>query len=237
MKLSIACLFTVVLHAQSVLADPILYTNTESTNAISVPGQHAVVIDDVLVPIARDPSLLPLAVTSVTVVVNGTPGDRGVLGLWSYPVQPEDGSPGFGRTLIDTETVSYDGALHAVTFGNSSSVLFTVRPNFAVEPGFGLLFLGLSSGQHGAGWLWADGPDVNGPTSYTDVGGQITRFTSSGAPFPSHISFSLEVKGTPVPEPATSSLLAVGLLVGTSCRLRIRHSDGRRRSSPWAWRR
>jgi hypothetical protein len=121
----LTCLFALLLSAQCVFADPIaikriadLYSNTESTNATSVPGTHAVLIDDVLVPLARNPSNLPLAVTSVTVVVNGTPGDSGLLSLWSYPVQ-EDGSPGFARTLIDTTTVSYDGAFQPVTFGNS----------------------------------------------------------------------------------------------------------------------
>jgi hypothetical protein len=230
-KLYLACLFTVLLSGQYVFADPIgiqriahLYSNTESTSAVSVPGANSVLIDDVLVPVARNPSNLPLAITSVTVVVNGTPGDTGALSLWLYPVQRQDGSPGFARTLIGTTIVSYDGAFHPVTFGNRSNPLLTVVPNFAAAPGFGLFFLGLSSGEHGAGWLWADGPDVNQPTAYAhnlDVN-RIIRFSSSGPPFPSHISYSLDVQGTPVPEPATSSLIAIGLLVGASCRRRSR---------------
>jgi hypothetical protein len=80
--------------ADSALADPIavqiasstLYENTLDTEAATGFGgpNHNILIDDVLVPAARNPLNRPLAITSLTVLVSGTSADD-VLSLWSYP--------------------------------------------------------------------------------------------------------------------------------------------------------
>ncbi|MEN3337614.1 MAG: hypothetical protein V7647_1290 [Acidobacteriota bacterium] len=195
-----------------------LYSNTQDTRTTTGVGgtNHNVLVDDVLVPAERNPRNRPLAITAVTMLVSGVPGEAATLSLWHYPVL-SDGSPGFGRELIDTARVVFPSPLPFLraSFGNGSSPLFTVRPDFVVEPGFGLFSLGLGSSRV-VGWQWADGPDVNRATAYNHNLGvdRIFLNKSPGPPFPAHDSYFLEVQGSPVPEPATMYLVAAGLLSG-----------------------
>jgi hypothetical protein len=204
-------------------ADPIalaitsstLYENTIDTGATTGFGgpNNNILIDDVLVPAARNPLNRPLAITSVTVLVSGTSADD-VLSLWSYPVQA-DGSPGLDRALVATAQVTFDTFFKQVTFGGGSTPLFTITPDFTDEPGFGLFYIGLGSSEL-AGWQWADGPDANRATAFNHNLDVNTIFlnTSPGPPFPSHRSQFVEIQGSPIPEPATLTLLTAGLLVG-----------------------
>lgn len=149
-------LFFLALLASAVCAaaDPIslaisnaaTYSNTRDTFATSgLGGNDHVVIDDVLVPGDRNPHKWPLAITSVTVLVSPSLSPN-VFSLWNYPVK-SDGTPGLGRVLIGTANVPVGSDLVRVTFGNGSNTLFTARPVFSVEPGFGLLCIGLGAVQ------------------------------------------------------------------------------------------
>lgn len=145
----------------------VLYNNTILSGAASGFCNNCILVDDVLVPSARDPADLPLAITSATVGILGI--GSGTLSLYSFPVA-SDGSPVPTPTLIGTIFASFTGAVQTETFGNGSNTLATVEPNFTAQPGFGLLYIGF---QADADWLWANGPDANLPTSYLYNGSGI----------------------------------------------------------------
>lgn len=201
-------------------ANPItLYSNTQDTLTATGFGgtNRSVLIDDVLVPTSRNPLGRPLAITSVSVLVSGLPGEEDELSLWHYPVE-RDGTPGFARTLVDTVSVTLPSPFpfSVVRFGDGSTPLFTVSPDYSIEPGFGSLFLGIGSSGV-MDWQWADGPDVNRPSAYNhrlDID-RIFLNTSPGPPFPPHVSYYLEIEGSPVPEPSTLAQILASLLVGS----------------------
>jgi hypothetical protein len=151
---------TAMLLPSTAVSASVLYNNTILSGAATGFCNNCILVDDVLVPLARDPADLPLAVTSATVGILGN--GSGTLSLYSFPVA-SDGSPVPTPTLIDTISASFTGAIQTETFGNVSNTLVTVEPNFTAQPGFGLLYIGF---QANADWLWANGPDANLPTSY-----------------------------------------------------------------------
>ena len=184
-----------------------LYNNTIPSGPASGYCAGCVSVDDVLVPTARDPLGLPLAISQITI---GTLGIGSVaLSVYSFPVAP-DGTPAPNPTLIDSMTVDLTGQIQTVTFGNGST---TVQPNFTAQPGFGLLYIGF---QANADWIWADGPDANLPTAYLyhQDTGAIFLNTSPGPPsFPPDLSYYLSLDGTPVPEPASGAVLGAAILL------------------------
>jgi hypothetical protein len=181
---------------------------TRFCNPVNTPDH--ILVDDVLVPSSRNPFNLPLAITQVTVLVSAAPGESGTFNLWNFPVQV-DGSASLPPGFIASADVTFTSPFEEVTFGDGITTLFTVIPNFTAEPGFGLFFLGLqgSSAIPGAGWMWADGPDVNGPTAYNyDIGSNTLFLNTSPPGFPPHLSYYLAVS---VPEPSTLALLGLCL--------------------------
>lgn len=65
---------------------------------------------------------------------------------------------------------------------------------------------------------------MNNPTAYfhnLNVN-EIFVNSSPGPPFPPHRSQFMEIQATPVPEPATFSMLAAGLLVSWSSARRLK---------------
>lgn len=186
-----------------------LYNNTILSGAASGFCAGCISVDDVLVPSARDPLALPLAITRITVGTLGT--GSVVLSVYSFPVAP-DGTPAPSPTLIDSITVDLTGQIQPVTFGNGSTTLLTVQPNFTAQPGFGLLYVGF---QANADWVWANGPDANLPTAYLyhQDTGAIFLNTSPGPPFPPNVSYYLALDGTPAPEPASGAVLGAAILV------------------------
>jgi hypothetical protein len=204
-----------------------LYSNTTLTNAITgigpVGSSLGIVIDDVLVPVARDPAGLPLDLTQITVGVGGAPtappGGAITFSLWTFPVLP-DGSPGLPQQSIGTQDQTFvTGPFQNLAFGDGTSTLATVQPNLTAVPGYGLFYIGLSASAT-AGWSWANGPDFNLPTAYFYNGSTNTIYLDTPAPgFPSNESFYLQIEGTPVPEPSLWPILA-GLIAGF-CGLRF----------------
>jgi hypothetical protein len=116
-------------------------SNTVDTRATTGLGATTILIDDVLVPSTRNPLDLPLTITRATVLVHGTPEASDIFSLWSYPAQP-DGSPGLAPVLVANANITFPAgraSFQRVSFGNGSTPLFTVTPDFLAEPGFGLL--------------------------------------------------------------------------------------------------
>ena len=194
-----------------------LYNNTMLSGAASglTGGDRTIQIDDVLVPSSRDPSHLPLAINSITLDLSAAPGQSGRFSIYLFPVK-SDGTPAPNPLLLDTALVTFTSPFQLVTFGNGSVTFFTVAPNFTVQPGFGLFYIGLeASAIPAADWLWANGPDANLPTAYLDniTAGQIFLNTSPGPPFPPNVSFYVTIDGAPVPEPASIVLVGTALFV------------------------
>jgi hypothetical protein len=217
-----------LLSAATAFGDPI-YNNTILSGAGTglTGSERSIQIDDVLVPSSRNPSNLPLAINSITLELMATPGASGQFSLYLFPVK-SDGAPDPNFTLIDTKSVTFTSSVQLVTFGNGPGTLFTVDPNFAVQPGFGLFYIGLAASSiPAADWMWANGPDANLPTAYLDnlTAGQIFLNTSPGPPFPPNYSFYMAVDGSPVPEPATLLLMASGLVA----LMRVSHLHGKNR--------
>lgn len=209
MKSRFAFFAAVTLMPVATTSANVLYDNTIPSGPASGFCDGCVSVDDVLVPVARDPSALPLAITEITV---GTLGfGNTALSIYSFPVAP-DGAPAPNPALIDSMTVDLTGAVQPVTFGNGSTTLFTVKPNFTAQPGFGLLYIGFSGN---ADWVWANGPDANLPTAYLyhQDTGAIFLNTSPGPPFPPNVSYYLTLDGAPVPEPVSGAILGMAVLV------------------------
>jgi hypothetical protein len=186
-------------------------------------SDRTIQIDDVLVPSSRDPSHLPLAITSITLDLSAAPGQSGRFSIYLFPVK-SDGTPAPNSVLLDTALVTFTSPFQLVTFGNGSMTLFTVAPDFTVQPGFGLFYIGLeASSIPAADWLWANGPDANLPTAYLDniTAGQIFLNTSPGPPFPPNVSFYMKIDGTPVPGPASIVLFGTAMFVLNVLRYRL----------------
>lgn len=194
-----------------------LYNNTIPSGATSGFCTDCVLVDDVLVPSSRDPFDLPVAMTEITVGVLGA-GSTG-LSIYSFPVA-NDGTPAPSPTLINSTAVSLSGFVQPVAFGNGSTTLFTVEPNFTAQAGFGLVYIGLKADN--ADWVWANGPDANLPTAYLyhQNTGAIFLDTSPGPPFPPDVSYYLSIEGTPIPEPASIAFLGPAILLALGVRRR-----------------
>ncbi len=201
-------------------AADLLYDNTNLTQAVSGIGPLtqcgpggcmqgiSIYFDDVLVPLARDPTGAPLAIQQVTVGVGGPPGLNS-FGLWTIPVLP-NGSPALPPQQVAVANVMIGpSGTQNLTFGNGAATIFTVQPDFTADPGYGLFYIGLNSSTVGAGWLWANGPDFNLPTAYFYNGPANQLFLNTSPPgFPSNLSFAVQIQGVVVPELSSVALLA-----------------------------
>jgi hypothetical protein len=205
-----------VLLTASATFSSTIYNNTILSGAVSglISSDRTIQIDDVLVPSLRDPAHLALAVNSITFDFSGAIGQSTQFSLYLFPVK-SDGTPDPNFTLIGTTSVVFTSPFQLVTFGNGSGKLFTVNPNFTVQTGFGLFYIGVAATSNfpGAGWAWANGPDANLPTAYLDnlTAGQIFLNTS-GPPFPPNFSFYMKIDASPVPEPSALVMLGTGLV-------------------------
>ena len=144
-----SCPILILLLAARTSFGGILYNNTIDTHATSgLTGSQAyILVDDVLIPTQRDPLDLPVAITQITVLVSAAPGASGQFSMWDFPVQVNGQvvSPGLPPTLIATTQHTFTNPFEQVSFGNGSTTLFTVTPNFTADPGYGLIYLGLSA--------------------------------------------------------------------------------------------
>src|SRR6266852_3730151 len=202
-----------------------IYNNTVLSGPATglTRSDRTIQIEDVLVPSSRDSSHLPLAITSITLNLSAAPGQSGRFSIYLFPVK-SDGTPAPNPVLLDTALVTFTSPFQLVTFGNASMTLVTVAPDFTVQPGFGLFYIGLeASSIPAADWLWANGPDANVPTAYLDniSAGQIFLNTSPGPPFPPNVSFYMKIDGTPVPEPASIVLIGTAMFVLSILRYRL----------------
>ncbi len=181
------------------LAGTTIYDNTVLTGWTgSCPG--CVLVDDVLIPSSRNPLQLPIAIRSITIGAVGV-GQVG-FSIYSFSVN-SDGTPAPDPVLIDEKVVTLTGVgpFEEVTFGDGLSTLFTVRPNFSVQAGFGVLYLGLGATPP-VGWADADGPDINLPTEfvYNPLTHSIVQIIP---PDPMVLSGYIRIDGTPLPEPVS----------------------------------
>lgn len=210
-NLKIVILTGMILSAGTALSNTI-YDNTTLTGAgTSISSNEIIILDDVLVPSSRDPSHVPISIKSITVDVGGAVGQSGQFSIYLFPVN-SNGVPDGAPVLINTTFATFTSPSQLVTFGSGASTLFTVNPNFTAKPGFGLFYLGLVSSSIGAGWQWANGPDMNLPTaySYQISSGNFVLLTSGGPPFPPNFSTYISIAGAPVPEPSTVFLFGTG---------------------------
>jgi len=209
-------------------ADPIslFYANTDLTGPATSVAHPFVVIDDVLIPTALDPARRPLAITRVG--IRGRVFSDTALELWNYT--PTDGAPAAASArLVSRQPVPLlpSLSLQNVSFGSGSKTLFTASPDFSVVPGFGLLFIGLSTDPLPTGtgfpqWAWANGPSENRSTAFLHLReqGTMLELKSPGDPFPPNFSLWMTVEGSvapgPTPEPATLALLGIGCAAAAS---------------------
>jgi len=212
-NLKIVILTGIILSASTALSDTI-YNNTTLTGpAVSIASNEIIILDDVLVPSSRDPSQVPISIKSITVAVSGAVGQSGQFSIYLFPVN-SNGVPDGTPVLINTTFATFTAPSQLVTFGSGASTLFRVNPNFTAKPGFGLFYLGLVSSSFGAGWQWANGPDMNLPTaySYQISSGNFVLLKSPGSPFPPNFSTYINIAGTIVPEPSTLFMVGTGLV-------------------------
>jgi hypothetical protein len=212
------CAFLILLLSTSASFGGVLYNNTQDTHTVSGLGGSSpiILIDDVLIPSQRDPFNLPLAITQINVLVAGLPGSSANFSMWDFPVQGsgQNVSPGLPDSLIGSTPHTFTNAFEQVSFGNGTTTLFTVTPNFTAVPGYGLIYLGLMGPLSPAtDWRWANGPDFNLPTAYLyNIGAGEIFLNTSSPPFPPNVSYGMSVQGQAVPEPASLFLCATGLL-------------------------
>jgi PEP-CTERM motif len=225
------CALLIVLLSTSASFGGVLYNNTQDTHASTGLGgsQQVILIDDVLIPLERDPLGLPLAITQINVLVVGSPGSSANFSMWDFPVEAsgQNASPGLPDSLIASTSHTFTNPFEQVSFGNGTTTLFTVTPNFTAVPGYGLIYLGLMGpSSPTTDWEWANGPDFNLPTAYlyNVTAGQIFLNTSPPG-FPPNLSYDMSVVGQAVPEPSSLLLFAAALLgpIGYTCtRKRVR---------------
>jgi hypothetical protein len=215
-----AHIFLLAAVSCSTVSGATIYNNTIDTNASTglVGSQAEIVFDDVLVPSARDPLGLPLAITKATVEVSGFVGDTTSFSLWTAPLL-STGIPFGAPILVATQPLTFTSNFQQLSFGDGSAVLFTVNPNATAQPGYLLFYMGLSAASPGppVDWSWADGPDANLPTAYTYNFTVNTYFLdTSSPPFPPNVSYSLSLEGNVVPEPSTFCLVLLGVVAACS---------------------
>src|SRR5713101_474932 len=159
-----------------------IYNNTVlSGPATGLTGSDRTIqIDDVLVPSSRDPSHLPLAITSITLDLSAVPGQSGRFSIYLFPVK-SDGTPAPNPVLLDTALVTFTSPFQLVTFGNGSGTLFTVAPDFTAQPGLGLFYIGLE-----ASYI----PAVVGQWTRRELADGIPRQHHRGADFSQHVPWA-----------------------------------------------
>lgn len=216
MKIIRSLLFTMVLLSCRTALSTIIYDNTLLSGAATglTGSNRTIQVDDILIPNSRNPYNLPLAIHSITLDLSAIPGDSGNFSIYLYEVL-NDGTPASNPKLIDTQLVTFITPFQQVTFGDSTKILFKVKPDFTAQPGFGLFYIGLEADTIPvADWMWADGPDANLPTAYLDniSAGEIFLNQSPGPPFPKNYSFFVKIDGEPVPEPSTLFLIAISAI-------------------------
>jgi hypothetical protein len=171
--------------------------------------------DDVLIPSSLDHAGVAIAITQVTVGVDFG-GGPAHFSLWAVGAN-SDPSPTGTPVFLSSETETSPGV---VTFGNGVTPLAVVNVDASAVPGFGLLYLGLTSDNAaGESWRWASGPSTHLPTAYVRSApvpspGATYVFDTAGPGFPSDVSYDLSVKGSVVPEPSSLSFVGLGGLCG-----------------------
>ncbi|MBK8268009.1 MAG: PEP-CTERM sorting domain-containing protein [Planctomycetes bacterium] len=188
--------------------------------------------DDVLIPAATLGLNTLLEVTKVTVGIRQVAGAPAtdVLVSWTTftttPIAPDShiDSPG---SLIGTQSLGAAAAAvtSIVTIGDGITPLFTAPLNLSLIPGFGSFALGvqLSSTSNLNGWrnttpavgfananqaAWMYDPNHTA-TANTEV---LYSFGVPSASVPPS-TYYIVIEGTPVPEPTTLSMLAIGGLM------------------------
>lgn len=225
-----------LLAAASASAD-ILYTrNTETSSRANggaagfltgAPADPArTLFDDVPIPIARLGANTSIDVTRVTVGIRriaNAPATDVLLysSTLTTTVTAPDTNLDTPPVLRGTQSLAAAGAAsltELVVFGDGVNTLFNVPLNFDIfTPAntFGAFALGvsLSNADNNNGWRITSGPDANAQTLFWLYDpGHTAQVNDEGAynfgSVPS--SFYIIVEGTPVPEPASLALLALG---------------------------
>jgi len=210
-----SCVLLLVVALSPTGFSSVLYNNTIGSGAASglVGSQQSVLIDDVLVPVSRDPLNLPLAIKKATVEVSGATGWTANFTLWTTDIK-SDGTPVGTPIMITTASLTFTTSMQQLTFGDGSTTLFTVTPNTTAQPGYDLFYIGLSAPTNSPAvdWDWANGSDVNLPTAYLyNFAANAYFLDTSSPPFPNHFSYNLRLEGNPVPEPSTWGLGLLGI--------------------------
>lgn len=217
------------------LESGMLYTNTIETGSRFNPGtggdplgsgtQQDITFDDIPIPAARLAGQNAIDVTRITVGIRraGNAPATDINLFWSTattgPTAPntELNVPFFpvgSQALAARSEAAFITQL--VTFGDGVNPLFTASLNDTLFSGHGTFMLGLqfSNGDALNGWRLTNGPDLNANVMWlydSDVTPETGSFNfGTGGP---SATFYITVEGTPIPEPASLSMLACASLL------------------------